>query len=151
MTIEAKFDIGQKVYTIEEFYGKDALNKYKEVVEWEINGISYAKTKDSHRINYSLIKNGLSTVVSEYQLFATKEEAEEGLDEIYEDKYYDLQKTHEQLKEQLATTRKALDLACKFMSDYCIPCPPLNDCPAVVCHKDKKDCYYGYFIKQASF
>ena len=53
------------------------------------------------------------------------------------------------LNEKNKVLKKALELACEWMSRYCIPCPPLKDCPSVECSQSKSDCYYRYFIQQA--
>lgn len=54
----------------------------------------------------------------------------------------------EQLKQQLAVIEKALELACMHMCKYVIPCPN-NNCGMLECYKDKADCYFKYFEKQA--
>lgn len=74
MKIETKFDIGQKIYTIE----------HREVKEWNIRYIQCNASREHIHTFYEIENNGLIYVIWEEELFATREEAEQKLKEIGE-------------------------------------------------------------------
>ena len=94
MKIETKFDIGQKIYTIEQYYDYEhgaeldmrlyghTDKKHKEVKEWHIKSLICICSKEESFALYEIESNGL--IYSGYtddQLFATREEAEAKLKE----------------------------------------------------------------------
>lgn len=95
MKIETKFDIGQKVYTIEQYYDYEhgaeldirlyghTDKKHNEVKEWYIKSLVCVCNKEESFTVYEIESNGL--IYSGYidnRLFATREEAEQRLQEI---------------------------------------------------------------------
>ena len=72
MKIETKFDIGQKIYTIE----------HREVKEWNIRSIQCNVGRENTHTFYEIESDGLIYVIWEEHLFSTREEAENKLKEM---------------------------------------------------------------------